>query len=67
MVFVIGNILYICVCWFFFKNSIASDINECNTGQHECDVNARCLNTDGSYTCLCNGGYDGDGFSCTGK
>ena len=33
-----------------------SDINECETGDHECDLNADCINTEGSYTCKCSQG-----------
>ena len=32
-----------------------------------CDENANCTNTDGSYNCSCNHGYEGDGFNCTGN
>ena len=32
-----------------------------------CDENAKCSNTDGSYNCSCNDGYQGDGFNCTGN
>ena len=32
-----------------------------------CDENAKCTNTNGSYNCTCNNGYDGDGFNCTGE
>ena len=32
-----------------------------------CDENANCTNTDGSYNCSCNHGYNGDGFNCTGN
>ena len=33
----------------------------------KCDENANCTNTDGSYNCSCNPGYEGDGFNCTGN
>ena len=29
-----------------------------------CDTNAQCNNTDGSFSCVCNPGYSGDGVSC---
>ena len=43
------------------------DIDECVVGSHNCDPNARCTNTPGSFTCACNQGYSGDGFTCEGK
>jgi hypothetical protein len=46
---------------FFFL-----DINECN-GNNDCDSNAQCANTDGSYTCTCRSGFDGTGRLCTSK
>ena len=42
------------------------DIDECNNGNHVCDVNARCTNTNGSYNCTCKEGFIGDGRSCSG-
>jgi hypothetical protein len=52
------------------KNSklhiIILDVNECVT-ESPCHTNATCNNTDGSYTCTCDTGYSGDGFSCDGK
>ena len=30
-------------------------------------MNAKCTNTEGSYTCGCLVGYEGDGKNCTGK
>ena len=43
------------------------DINECTMNMSRCDENANCTNTDGSYNCSCNHGYNGDGFKCTGN
>lgn len=47
--------------WF-----LLTDINECETGANECDENANCSNTEGSYTCQCKTGYEGDGSLCQG-
>ena len=41
------------------------DIDECEVGTHNCDENANCADTPGSYTCICITGYEGDGFNCT--
>ena len=41
------------------------DIDECVI--NPCDVNAACLNTNGSYECSCRPGFEGDGTSCTGN
>ena len=30
-----------------------------------CGVNADCVNTAGSYQCVCRDGYTGDGLMCT--
>ena len=44
------------------------DINECESNDsNNCDENAQCTNTEGSYTCSCNPGYTGDGVNCTSK
>ena len=48
------------------------DIDECTTSnpatQHQCHENATCNDEDGSYTCMCNVGYTGNGFDiCDGK
>lgn len=44
------------------------DINECELGTDECDANANCTNTIGSYNCTCNEGFTGEGSNgtCTG-
>ena len=41
-----------------------SDKNECVDGS-TCGQNAECVNTEGSYMCVCEYGYNGDGQDCT--
>ena len=41
------------------------DINEC-ASDNDCDENANCFDSIGSYNCSCNPGYWGNGFNCTG-
>ena len=50
-----------------YYNSTESDVNECSLGTHDCAAEATCTDTDGSYTCTCNTGYDGDGTDCLSK
>ena len=41
------------------------DLNECSSETDNCNGNAACANTIGSFTCTCNSGFKGDGvFSC---
>ena len=43
------------------------DIDECsNDENNECDPNALCSNSEGSYICRCLKGYNGDGRQCIG-
>ena len=53
---------------FIFRNVVVSwiDINECEDGSHNCDRDANCTNTAGSFICTCNPGLVGNGRSCTG-
>lgn len=37
------------------------DVDECGLNLHDCNENAICNNTHGSYTCKCKQGYIGDG------
>jgi hypothetical protein len=41
-----------------------SDIDECDTGDNNCNVNASCANNKGSFDCACNEGFTGDGVDC---
>ena len=44
-----------------------ADINECiKVDLIECDPNAYCVNTRGSYTCVCGSGFTGDDKKCDG-
>ena len=55
------------VCCFLYYLSFYLDINECELdGLNDCDGNADCIDTIGSYNCSCISGYEGDGFNCTG-
>ena len=47
--------------------NFVSDIDECNTDFKNCHQKALCHNTQGSFTCSCKPGYEGDGNNCTGK
>uniref|UniRef100_A0AAY4CEM9 Fibrillin-1 n=1 Tax=Denticeps clupeoides TaxID=299321 RepID=A0AAY4CEM9_9TELE len=40
-------------------------LDECSNGTHTCSYNADCMNTMGSYRCVCKEGYSGDGFYCS--
>ena len=42
------------------------DINECVRGLDDCSEFAICANTQGSYTCTCPPGYQGNGRVCLG-
>jgi hypothetical protein len=55
-----------CTCVDGYNESASgdcTDINECDTGS-PCDVAAACNNTLGSFTCVCNAGYHGNGSAC---
>lgn len=41
-----------------------TDIDECESELDNCDDNASCHNTPGSFMCACFPGYEGDGVTC---
>ena len=50
------------------NNILNLDIDECDTGFHNCDkLNADCNNNEGSFSCTCKEFYFGDGKNCEGK
>ena len=42
------------------------DIDECVSGESDCNQNAICRNTNGGYVCECKMGYVGNGKTCDG-
>ncbi|PIK39832.1 putative fibrillin-1 [Apostichopus japonicus] len=66
------NILggYACSCRKGYSLSLDDsttclDEDECELNTHNCDENAFCTNTEGSFQCNCTDGYYGDGSNCT--
>lgn len=47
------------------KYTCKKDLDECNTNLDACSRKASCINTEGSYICLCDNRYQGDGFECS--
>ena len=52
------------------------DVDECFPDQisaeylhiaHNCHADANCSNTKGSFVCMCDMGYSGDGVVCIGR
>ena len=49
-----------------------TNINECEPHgaepkpRHNCDSNANCTDTEGSFDCQCLQGFQGDGVTCRG-
>ena len=41
-------------------------INECETGEAQCHMDAVCIDTDEAYVCQCNEGFVENGYSCFG-
>ena len=50
------DVTLVFVCYLIFP----SDIDECLADASPCDASAVCTNTDGSYTCACNDGCEGN-------
>ena len=40
------------------------DINECEFNTHNCHKNATCSNNVGSFKCICDAGFHGNGTNC---
>ena len=47
--------------------SFIADVDECTELNTTCSNNAECVNTMGSYRCVCKEGYTEDGDTCIGE
>ncbi len=43
------------------------EVDECLENIHDCDVNANCINTAGSFECDCHNGYYNSGNGREGE
>ena len=58
----------VCVCCILIIIIYISDVDECqNDTLNNCDDNADCFDTEGSFNCTCREGYTGSGVQCQGK
>ena len=48
------------------RQFLFSDLDECTLNLHNCNDQAMCNNTLGSFSCACNTGWTGNGTSCEG-
>ncbi|XP_048587785.1 protein kinase C-binding protein NELL2 [Nematostella vectensis] len=61
-----GTPRYRCECPQGYTGATCeTDIDECSINAANCHVDANCINTAGSFTCICKPGYTGNGVSCT--
>ena len=52
--------------YYYDEINMVIDIDECSDDtHHDCSENAKCENVQGSYTCTCDIGFEGDGQICT--
>lgn len=45
---------------------LPADENECLVREDACGPNAECMDTEGSFSCMCNDGYTRSGSECIG-
>ena len=54
----------VCQDGFLRNGTDCIDVDECSSGLNNCDLNADCFNSVGSYTCQCKEGFIGTGNLC---
>lgn len=70
VIFFFFKLDYICwlhICWLFLRQHhlLLSDLDECQTKQHNCQF--LCVNTLGGFTCKCPPGFTQHHTACIGK
>ena len=57
---------YTCICKVGFEGDGYNcyDVDECLSGEADCDTNALCYNLVGHYECRCRSPYKGNGREC---
>ncbi|XP_068748139.1 uncharacterized protein [Montipora capricornis] len=51
--------------WNVLRVEVYEGIDDCLINASDCDGHATCVNTVGSFSCLCNHGFSGNGTSCS--
>lgn len=65
-----GSSVHACSFTWVLLSCVSSpraDIDECVLGIGICGTNGVCMDTFGSYTCVCDPGYTGNGTECVSK
>ena len=60
------NVLYYS-CSTVWSYLACPDVDECKLGLAKCHPNASCVNLPGSFNCICNRGFTGDGVAACNK
>ena len=61
-----GRFTCSCNAGYYGDGKICVNIDECASGDHDCDDNAFCTNDpNGSFTCTCKAGFTGNGRKCS--
>ena len=66
LLFILFN-FYFFIFLFYLFFFFFTDIDECTTEAHDCSSNGICTNVDGSFQCVCEPGFTGDGKTCSGR
>ena len=62
----ISNTLTLNTVTNFYLLIILSDFDECQDVSEKCVPLSHCVNTVGSFKCVCNDGFEGNGHTCRG-